>query len=267
MKLFNKKLKGTSVLLFMLLAFLRTNAQQQMQFKVGDSTRTALAYFPKNATTIASPVIFAFHGHGGTALNFYNKCHFEKLWPEAIIIFPQGLNTPGSLTDPEGKKTGWQNQTGKMNDRDLEFFDVMLSDLHKKYKINDQQIYATGHSNGGGFAYLLDAERGAVFAAVAPSAAVAGIGKANLLKPKPVMHIMGENDPLVKPAFQRLTIASLKRVNKSESEGEKTGEFTTAYKSTIGNYPVVTYIFPGGHTYPMGVVEEIVKFFKTNAKP
>ena len=88
----------------------------------------------------------------------------------------QGLNTPGALTDTEGKKPGWQKTFGDQDDRDLKFFDAVLATLKKDYKVDEKRIYATGHSNGGGFTYLLWAARGEVFAAVAPCAAAALIG-------------------------------------------------------------------------------------------
>ena len=92
----------------------------------------------------------------GAAANFA----YHELWPEAIAVYMQGLNTPGALTDPEGKKPGWQKTVGDQNDRDLKFFDAVLATLKKDYKVDEKRIYATGHSNGGGFTYLLWAARG-----------------------------------------------------------------------------------------------------------
>ncbi|MFY8056754.1 MAG: hypothetical protein ACOVRM_03375, partial [Planctomycetaceae bacterium] len=60
--------------------------------------------------------------------------------------------------------TGWQKSAGDQQDRDLKFFDVVLQSLRSEYRVDDRRIYATGHSNGGGFTYLLWSERSAVFA-------------------------------------------------------------------------------------------------------
>ena len=30
---------------------------------------------------------------------------YYKLWPEAIVVYMQGLPTPGVFTDPDGKET------------------------------------------------------------------------------------------------------------------------------------------------------------------
>jgi polyhydroxybutyrate depolymerase len=67
----------------------------------------------------------------------------------------------------------WQKTFGDQNDRDLKFFDAVLATLKKDCRIDEKRVYATGHSNGGAFTYLLWAARGDVFAAVAPCAAAA----------------------------------------------------------------------------------------------
>ena len=107
----------------------------------------------------------------------------HELWPEAVVVYMQGLSTPGRLTDPEGKKPGWQSAAGDQGDRDLKFFDALLATLKQEYKIDERRIYSTGHSNGGGFTYLLWSARPNMFAAVAPSAAVAA-RQLKDLKPK-----------------------------------------------------------------------------------
>src|ERR1017187_5426682 len=162
------------------------------EWTVDGAVREALVYAPPQASTNASPVVFVFHGHGGSMQNAARSFALQRVWPAAIVVYPQGLNTPGRLTDPEGKRAGWQSVTGAQGDRDLKFFDAMLASIRKDYRVDDKRIYATGHSNGGGFTYLLWAARGEQFAAFAPSSAAAArnLGK---LKPTPVMHVAGED--------------------------------------------------------------------------
>jgi len=95
---------------------------QVLHWNVDGTDREAMVYIPASAKTKLTPVVFSFHGHGGTMENMYRSRGFDKLWPEAIIVCPQGLNTPGQLTDPEGELPGWQKAPGDMNDRDLLFF-------------------------------------------------------------------------------------------------------------------------------------------------
>jgi polyhydroxybutyrate depolymerase len=234
------------------------------EWTVDGVTREALVCLPANATTQPTPVIFAFHGHGGTARNAARNWAYQTLWPDALVVYPQGLDTPGRLTDPAGAKPGWQAAAGDQGDRDLKFFDAMLASLRKDFRVDDRRIYSTGHSNGGGFTYLLWAERGEVFAAVAPSSAV-GAKSLPKLKPKPVFHVAGESDPLVKFAWQRQMLTALLRLNQCEPTPPlKPGLVTHA--SRIGA-PVVTFIHIGGHEFPPEAPPLIVAFFKEHAKP
>lgn len=211
-----------------------------------------------------APVIFGFHGHGGNARNASRSFHFEDEWPEALVIYMQGLPTPGRLTDPEGKRNGWQHAAGDQGDRDLKFFDAVLATARERYSIDANRVYASGHSNGGGFTYLLWAERPEVFAAVAPSAA-AGRKSAAKLTPKPVLHLASESDPLVKYEWQALMIDAVKKVNGCAAEGTAWAEGCTLYPSEKGT-PLVVYRHAGGHKYPAAGPALIVKFFKEYAR-
>jgi polyhydroxybutyrate depolymerase len=227
-------------------------------------TREALVAIPIRAATEPTPVLFVFHGHGGTMDHAARTMAFHTLWPEALVVYPQGLNTPGALTDPEGKKSGWQSAAGTEGDRDLKFFDALLVSLRREFRIDDRRLYATGHSNGGGFTYLLWAERGSQFAAFAPSSSVAARAVPKL-KPKPVWHLAGRNDALVKFAWQERMIESLRRINQcGPAQPAEKGQVT--YPSKIGA-PVVTYIHPGGHTFPSEAPALIIAFFKAQALP
>jgi len=237
-------------------------------WKVDGVERKALVHAPLQYSNTA-PLVFVFHGHGGTAMNASRSFGIHTIWPEAVVVYPQGLNTPGKLTDPEGKKPGWQSNKGSQEDCDLKFFDTMLAGLKKDHKIDDKRIYSTGHSNGGGFTYLLWAQRHEVFAAMAPSAAAAGYAKD--LKPLPAMHLSGEKDPLVVFAvMQKPTMEAVKKVNGCETEGKewaKSGDLVgTQYASKTGT-PFVALVSPTGtHTFSKEAPELIVKFFKEHAK-
>jgi len=236
----------------------------RLEWNVEGVTREALVHAPAAAKSTPSPVVFCFHGHGGRMKHAAATFAYHTHWPQAIAVYMQGLNTPGVLTDPEGKKPGWQKTFGDQGDRDLKFFDAVLATLKKDYKVDDARVYATGHSNGGGFTYLLWAARGEVLAAVAPCAAAAKPEFKQHLKPKPVLHMAGENDPLVRFAWQQRTIDELRKIN-SCGEGQPCGEHGTLYPSPIGT-PVVTYIHPGGHELPKNVPPVIVKFFQEHVR-
>ncbi|MDP3069563.1 MAG: hypothetical protein Q8N18_04710 [Opitutaceae bacterium] len=239
-------------------------AAPRRTWTVEGTAREALVHVPAAAKTQPTPVVFAFHGHGGTMQQAARSFRYHQVWPEAIVVYMQGLNTPGQLTDPEGKRPGWQPAPGDQGDRDLKFFDTVLASLRADYRVDDRRIYSTGHSNGGGFTYLLWAMRGEVFAAMAPSGALVS-RRAPPLKPKPALHVAGEKDELVKFAWQQQMIASVKGINQCGA-GEPWEKIATRYASPIGA-PLVTYIHPGGHGFPAAAPALIVTFFKQHAKP
>jgi polyhydroxybutyrate depolymerase len=285
-------------LILTLLCFASSDARAadptRREWTIDSVQREALVYVPDSAKTNASPVVFAFHGHGGNMRQIARSFHIHELWPEAIVVYMQGLNTPGRLTDPEGKKPGWQHGAGEQGDRDLKFFDEVLATLRKEYKVDNKRIFATGHSNGGGFTYLLWTTRAEQFTAFAPSAAVgrgllrsdeklwnelmashplAAREREKLAKdepvpvtrfiPKPVLHVAGDNDPLVKYEWQKLMIGGLKKFNQcSEPKPWPGDERCSIYESKVGA-PIVTYVHHEKHSVPPEVPGIIVTFFKS----
>jgi polyhydroxybutyrate depolymerase len=222
--------------------------------------REALVYLPSSISKTKPPVILAFHGHGGNMHFAARGMAFQNAWPEAIVVYPQGLPTAGIVMDREGKKPGWQREAGQENDRDLKFVDAILKTLREKYSIDDSRIYATGFSNGGLFTYLLLSQRANVFAAYAPGGAVL-LPQVPLAQPRPVFHYGGKADRLAKFAKQEATIEQIRKFNGCAAQGVSCGTECTLYNSSKGA-PVGTFIHPFGHLYPPQVTPLIVKFFQ-----
>jgi polyhydroxybutyrate depolymerase len=251
--------------LLTLTAVSAANSLVQRKWTVDGVTREALVSLPPGAgQNGAVPVVFAFHGHGGTMRQASRSFPIHELWPEAIVIYPQGLPTPSALVDAAGKLPGWQAAAGEQGDRDLKFFDAMLADLCAHYRVDPKRIYATGHSNGGLFTYLLWAERGDTFAAFAPSAALLVRGREKL-KPKPVLHIGSPDDPLVKFAWQARMIDYVLKLNGCGPRQPDVPGYTL-YPSSKGA-EVATYLHTGGHSYSPAAPRLIVKFFQAHPKP
>ncbi|HLJ57720.1 MAG TPA: hypothetical protein VKT77_21975 [Chthonomonadaceae bacterium] len=233
-------------------------------WRIDGVERKAIVYAPADATTAKCPLLFSFHGHGGSARAATARFRFQALWPEAIVVYMQGLPTAGMLTDPQGLKAGWQSAEGAESDRDLKFFDAVLASMKRDYKVDQKRIFATGHSNGGGFTYVLWAARGSVFAAVAPCAAIPG-RSALKMKPKPALHVAGKEDPLVRFGWQERAMAAERKINGCDEAGkpwESAGPCVgTIYPSKSGT-PLITVIHPGGHALPDAAFTLIVRFFK-----
>ncbi len=233
-------------------------------FIVDGVQREALVYLPSTSSKAKAPVILAFHGHGGNMHFAAGGMAFQNAWPEAIVVYPQGLPTPGIVLDRDGKKAGWQDFVGQENNRDLKFVDAMLKTLREKYSVDDSRIYATGFSNGGLFSYLLLSQRPNVFAAFAPGGAVL-LPQNALSTPRPVFHYGGRSDRLAKFEKQEATIEQLRKFNGCVGAGESCGENCTIYNSSKGA-PVATFVHPYGHLYPPAVTPLIVKFFQDHPR-
>jgi polyhydroxybutyrate depolymerase len=173
------------------------------------------------------------------------RMHFHETWPEAIVVYPQGLPTP-SIVDPQGVRSGWQRDPGQLGDRDLKFFDAVLATLRSRYKVDDQRIYAAGFSNGAIFSFLLWGERGKTLAAIGICAGVLP-PTVHVTTPRPVIHIAGKADQTAPFSMQQQTM---------QAEREIDGTAT----------PVVNITHAGGHVYPPWATDEIVRFFKRQTR-
>lgn len=239
-------------------------APVKREWSVDGVKREALVQVPAAKAGVSPPVVFVFHGHGGTMTSAARSMNVHAHWPDAVVVYPQGLPTPGKLTDPDGKKTGWQHSPGDQADRDLKFFDAALASVVADYKADAKRVYATGHSNGGRFTYVLWAARGDKVAAVAPSASPAGAYLKGA-KPKPCLHVAGRGDPLVSFASQDRTMTAVAKLNGCATAGTpwaKAGDLDGRVFASPGGTPLVKLVHPGDHKYPAEAPGLIVKFFQ-----
>jgi polyhydroxybutyrate depolymerase len=235
-----------------------------MNCLINGEQRQALVYAP--ALTPRGnklPVVFAFHGHGGTMSGTAKQMHIHTLWAEAIVLYPQGLASMSSH-DPNGERAGWQQETGLNGDRDLKFFDAMLDTVKQQYNVDGDRIYVTGFSNGGAFSYLLWAERGHTIAAIG---VVAGRlwESVHLSQARALLAVAGKTDTTGPFAAQEQSIETARQIDHATGPGQACGQYCTRYSST-SQTPVRTFIHPGAHVYPPWAPDEIVKFFKNHKK-
>ncbi|MXY23856.1 MAG: esterase [Acidobacteria bacterium] len=225
-------------------------AAEVIRWQVDGRTREAIVYGPESPTAEGAPLVLVFHGFGDNMRNF-QRANLHVAWPEAIVVYFQGLPTRRGLP-------GWQGEPGAAN-RDLKLVDVALRSLRETHNIDDDRIYATGYSNGGMFTYLLWAERPGVFAAYAPVAARLR-PSVRPSQPSPVFHVAGARDLVVDFADQEAAIAVAIEVNGVDAATE-CGAGCTVYGAGTAA-PVMTWIHGGAHVYPRGTSERIVSFFR-----
>ncbi|MDO8632118.1 MAG: hypothetical protein Q7R41_16665, partial [Phycisphaerales bacterium] len=131
----------SALFLFVLCGSGSLHAQVRFEWTVGGEKREAIVYAPSKSSDARRPAVFVWHGRGGEMRAAADKFRIHRLWPEAVVVYPQGLPTPGKLTDREGRHSGWQFSAGEQGDRDLKFFDVLLASVRKDHGA-DGPIYA-----------------------------------------------------------------------------------------------------------------------------
>jgi len=234
---------------------------QILGWYVGGEKRAAIVYPPavKDKKTKA-PLIFVFHGHGDNAWFATEQFPFQELWPEAIVVFPQGIPS-ASASDPRGERRGWQHEPGEFGDRDLKLFDAMLRTLRGKFRVDDQRIYAAGFSNGGFFDYILWAQREKTFAAFGPCAAALR-SPVPVAAAKPVFVVAGEQDQRVPFPEQHRNIPALRKINGCNDAGHEWGDPRAMRYESSNGAPVVAFVHHGGHAVPHAATVLMTKFFQ-----
>ena len=242
---------------------LSADSAQMENFTVDGVERRAIVYSnSKGAGDV--PIVFAFHGHGGTAQNFARRLRIHESWPEAVVVYMQGLPGVAGITDPEGRRNGWQKFPGEAGDRDIKFFDAALERIRKKYRTDPDRVYVLGHSNGGRFVNVLWNMRGEKLAALC-SAAGPGGTLIKAAKPRPVFIIAGEKDPIVPFQNQQVSIDLARVLLKADSSKPRVDGFERTEPGVNGT-ELVTYIHPGGHEFPVVALPRIIGFFKRHAR-
>lgn len=231
-------------------------------WKVGDVERTALVAMPRGSVSDSgAPLVLVFHGHGGTSAQAARSFSIHNAWPEALVMYPQGLPTVGQITDPEGRRPGWQHVPAGEGDRDLKFVDVMLAWARKERRIDAARVFAAGHSNGGSMVYVLWAARAREFTAFAPSSSVFRPDVISAATPKPAFIVTGRQDLLVPFRAQQLSLSRVLTLNQAAT-AEQAWDGTARLHASKAGADVVTYIHPGGHQLPADAGALMVKFFK-----
>jgi len=122
----------------------------------GGRTRTAIlsipdSYYPGQPT----PVLLAYHGYRQTASDMKKFTRLDGL--PAIVVYLQGIDD------------AWEGApyASTAEGEDLRFTRDVLAAVNATYHVDRSRIYATGMSNGGGFAAKLVCRAADIFAAVA----------------------------------------------------------------------------------------------------
>lgn len=205
-----------------------------------------------------APVVFVFHGHGGTGGYSAAKFAIEKSWPEAAVLYPTGLPTKIPMLDPKGLKNGWQLTPTSDGQRDLKFVDAMISYANKE-GYSKSKRYSMGHSNGSAFTWVLLSARNDQFRAYAGFNAGAAFADRKFA-PKPCFFSIGLKDEIINPRGINRFVS---QVVSNNNCGEKV-EQPNGIALYPGANPVWVYEYDGGHKIPDKALELGIQFLKSN---
>lgn len=172
----------------------QTQTTETLTFDSED--REYIIYTPASYDgSVAYPLLFAFHGGGGYAVDFIQIADFRPIADTAnfILVYPQALGDP---TDDIPGSPNWIRKNQPTFD-DLPFVDALLDNIIASYNVNTTRVYATGYSLGGEFTFELGCRLNNRLAAIGVVARTMGVSAYNNCTPTHstgVMTVLGTAD-------------------------------------------------------------------------
>jgi polyhydroxybutyrate depolymerase len=228
-----------------------------------------------------APVVFAFHGLGGTASQLlptgsgygggYALYGVQPGLPNAVFVVPQGLDNGSDA----GNQYGWPNSGGQ----DIAFVKAMLTWLETNLCVDKARYFSTGMSYGGMMSETIGCQLPDVFRAIGSQAGSLYSTRNCVAKPIAAWITHGTADTTVQISGDETardmfiahngcdttTTGTISLVDTKRIADAATTDVTcTVYdQCTAGNYPVIWCPVNGeGHDIPSFAGAEIAKFFK-----
>lgn len=160
----------------------------------GGKARSFVFHAPGSSVPDGLPLIFVFHGDGGSGAGMKASTGFDAIADanNFIVVYPNA--------DNDGN--GWHRAIDQP--KDVTFTSDMIDYFCSTYHINSQKVYASGHSAGGYMTYNLSVNLPGRIAAFAPVAGNMYANNGNYsyfsssnFKPVPIFHIHGDPDGTV----------------------------------------------------------------------
>ena len=186
-----------------------------------------------------APVVFVFHPFGMSAQYMESRVS-TRLWPGAIMVYPEGASRPGA-----GYQPSWQGRAGELGDRDLRFFDALIAWLKERHCIDERRLFAFGYSNGASFAGLLACERADRIAGLAIAS---GRLPCAPTVPKPVAITHGLKDSTA-PYAEGVRLATTWAQRNGCKAPPRVGTPGCIEASGCASAPVLMCTSAGGHEY------------------
>lgn len=259
--------------------------------KYNGQNRTYLLHIPASYNSSqAAPLVIMLHGYTGTSTGHEQYTGFSISADEEgyIVVYPDGLKYPWNESNPQAWNAGaiYEQWTGGTDD--VGFLRKLIEEVMTYYNIDENRIYASGHSNGAFMCYRLAYEMSDVFAAIAP------VSGQMLISPErgpdhqvSILHLHAIDDPSVlyqgRPNTEDLNYDPVDTVlsNWAEWYGcaenadtlvENSDYIVKSWPCT-GNVSIKSYVLNrGGHTWftiensGLKANDVILEFFNTHSK-
>jgi polyhydroxybutyrate depolymerase len=159
--------------------------------------RTYRLYVPTSLPTDRPvPLLIALHGGTGTGVQFARNSELDGI-AEAngfIVAFPDGIEIVGTVPGRVWNGGYCCGPAVTQNVDDVGFISRLIDDVKDGHRIDDRQVFAAGHSNGGIMAYRLACELSDKIVGVGLQAGSLGIDRCEPEHPVSLIHIHGTAD-------------------------------------------------------------------------
>lgn len=156
--------------------------------------RTFSVRLPQDLIEASYPVVFFFHGAGGSSSKFLQNDIFQMIdQGEFIGVFLDGH------TKDDGRCCYW-NVNNESTPDDVNFFESVYTFLETETIYDLSQSYGIGTSNGAGMVNKLGKETD-FLAGIAPivSQQLVYMGQLSPIRPMSIFQVVGENDTTIPP--------------------------------------------------------------------
>ena len=165
--------------------------------EVDGRSRTYHVHYPTTAPDGPAPLVIGLHGGLGSGRQFETNTGFDAVADANgfVVVYPDGIG--GVMGNQDLRTWNAGNCCGpaqQQNVDDVAFISALIDHLSSTMSIDEDRVYAVGHSNGGIMAYRLACELSDKIAAIGVYAASLGVEPCQPTQPVSVMHVHGTAD-------------------------------------------------------------------------